>query len=103
MIQWAGKTGPATARLVERILSSRAYPEMGYRACLGIMRLGDSKNYGPERLEAAAARALEYNACSFGSVRSILARGLDRRAKPEQEPQPSLPLHENIRGGEYYH
>jgi len=33
-IQWASKTGPATAKLVETIIQMRAYPEQGYRACL---------------------------------------------------------------------
>lgn len=102
MIAWAAKTGPATATLVERILASRKHPEEGYRACRGIIRLGE--NYGPERLDAAAARALRFNACSFTSVRSILAAGLDRNNDAGSEAvQPSLPLHENVRGGEYYH
>lgn len=39
LIQWAGKTGTATAELVEKLLASRTYPEQAYRACLGIMRL----------------------------------------------------------------
>lgn len=100
-IQWAGKTGEATAALVERILTARTYPEQGYRACLGIMRLG--QHYQPDRLEAAARRALKYNTCSYKSVRAILVAGLD--AQPESERQPSqmaLPLHDNIRGRHYY-
>jgi len=38
-MQWASKTGQATAQLVEKILTTRPYPEQGYRACLGIIRL----------------------------------------------------------------
>jgi transposase len=53
-IQWAGKTGEATARLVEKILSTRPYPEQAYKACLGIINL--SRHYEPERVEAAAER-----------------------------------------------
>ncbi|MGH7417779.1 MAG: IS21 family transposase, partial [Candidatus Rokuibacteriota bacterium] len=55
LIRWAEKTGPATGRLVAGILESRPHPEQGYRACLGLMRLG--RHYGPARLEAASARA----------------------------------------------
>ena len=51
-IQWAGKTGASTAQLVEKILATHPYPEQGYRACLGIIRLG--RHYEPERVEAAA-------------------------------------------------
>jgi transposase len=100
-VHWASKTGDATAQLVERIMSARTYPEQGYRACLGILRLG--QQYEPERLEAAAERALKYNTCSFRSVRAILAAGLDRQTDSEEPPrQVTLPMHSNIRGREYY-
>ncbi len=100
-IDWAGKTGVATAGLVEKILATRPYPEQGYRACLGIIRLG--RHYQPERVEAAAERALKFNACSYRSMKAILAAGLDQQpAGRESSSQMSLPLHQNIRGGEYY-
>jgi len=100
-IQWAGKTGAATAQLVERVMASRTYPEQGYRACLGIIHLG--KHYEPERVEAAAKRALQYNTCSFRSVSAILAAGLDRQPDSGEAPrQLTLPEHSNIRGREYY-
>lgn len=100
-IQWAGNTGTATAEVVERMLGSRTYPEQSYRACLGIMRL--SQQYDPSRVEAAAKRALEFNTCSYRSMRSILALGLDIQAGPEAERQRApLPLHDNIRGQEFY-
>ena len=51
-IQWAGKIGEATARLVEQVLASRPYPEQAFRACMGIIQL--SRSYEPERVEAAA-------------------------------------------------
>jgi hypothetical protein len=38
---------------------------------------------------------------SFKSVKSILETGLDQKPLP-QPAQPLLPLHENIRGGDYY-
>jgi len=100
LIKWAGKTGKATARLVEKVLAGRTYPEQAYKACLGIIHL--SRHYEPERVEAAAERALKYDACSYRSMKSILAAGLDRRDGPDNGGQMSLPLHDNIRGREYY-
>jgi len=101
-VAWALKTGPATAALIEQIMTGRGNPEMGYRACLGILsRLG--KSYGAQRLEAAAMRALKFNACSYQSMRAILAKGLDRQEAGDPAQQQSLTFHENIRGGEYYH
>jgi len=100
-IQWAGKTGAATAQLVEKIMAARTYPEQGYRACLGIIRLG--QHYEPERVEAAAQRALKFNTCSYKSMRAILAAGLDRQPDTGEQPrQMTLLMHGNIRGREYY-
>ncbi len=103
-IQWAGKIGPATARVVEKILASRPYPEQAYKACMGVIRLG--RHYGSERVEAAAKRALKYNACSYRSMNAILSTGLDQQPDtelfPRKDDQMSLTLHQNIRGQEYY-
>ena len=101
-MRWAEKTGPATAQLVATILASRAHPQQGFRACLGIMRLG--RTYTDQRLEAACRRALVLGATSFKSVHSILKNGLDKQPLPETPTQESLPIdHPNIRGGDYYH
>ena len=101
MIEWAATTGPATAKLVETILASKPHPEAGYRSCLGVIRLG--KTYSLQRLEAAARRALHLRACSYPSIKSILACGLDRQPLP-QEAAPSGPpiQHPNIRGAGYF-
>lgn len=102
IVHWAGTIGVQTKLLVERILSERPHPEMGYRTCLGILRLG--KRYGNERLEAASARAVRVRALSYRSVDSILKNGLDRLPAPEAEPVAGNPVvHENVRGGGYYH
>ena len=100
-IQWADKTGTATARLVEKILSSRPYVEQGYRSCMGIIHLG--RHYEPERMEAAAERALKYNTCSYRSLKAILSTGLDKQVDNEEQLKlPGLLPHRNIRGREYY-
>jgi hypothetical protein len=99
-IQWAGKTGEATARLVEKVLSTRPYPEQGYKACLGIINL--TRDYDPPRVEAAARRALEFNSCSYRSMKAILSAGLDRQDNGAQAALPGLLPHQNIRGQEYY-
>ena len=100
LVRWAGKSGPATAGVVQAILESRPHPLQGYRSCLGLMRLG--KLYGAERLEAACVRAQAIGAASYRSVESILKRGLDRQGLPEKPPpQPAL-VHANVRGADYY-
>ncbi|MGA8171297.1 MAG: IS21 family transposase [Methylocystis sp.] len=97
----ARKIGPATAALCEQILEARPHPEQGYRACLGVVRLAGP--YGVERVEAAAERAIEIGAKTYGSVKSILDNKLDRKPAPKRAADAAPILHPNIRGSRYYH
>jgi transposase len=99
LVRWAQQVGPATAAVVEQILASRLHPVQGYRACLGILRLGKP---GPARLEAACQRALAINALSYRSIDSILKHGLEAQPLPAPVPSASPIAHANIRGAHYY-
>jgi len=35
LIEWAKKTGPSTAALVEEIMTKRVHPQQGFLACMG--------------------------------------------------------------------
>jgi transposase len=100
LIEWARTVGPATAELFDSIMSAKPHPEMGFRSCLGILRLGNL--YSPERVEAAARRAVKWKACSYQSVKSMLERGLDQVLEEPAPPVSSPPEHPNIRGPEYF-
>lgn len=102
-LQWAAKIGQSTVSLIEQVLGKRKYPEQAFKSCMGIIQL--DHRYTPERVEAAAKRALKYKTCSYRSMKAILESGLDQRPETEEQPsgtQLSLPLHQNIRGPEYY-
>ncbi|MGH3420348.1 MAG: Mu transposase domain-containing protein, partial [Streptosporangiaceae bacterium] len=101
LIRWAEQTGPQTAALVQGVLESRPHPEQGFRACLGVMRLG--RRYGGERLEGACARAVAVGAFRYRSVESILRTGLDRQPLPAPAAADPAPrLHANVRGPAAY-
>lgn len=100
IIDWAGKTGEATAELTRQIIASRTHPQQGYRTCLGILRLGEA--HGKERLERAARRALSIGALSYKSVASILKHGLETKPLPSHEQTGPPIRHANIRGADYY-
>jgi hypothetical protein len=101
LVEWAKKTGPSTAALVEEILRHRVHARHGFLACLGVLHLG--RRYEAERIEAACARALTLRACTYKSVAAILRNNLDREPV-RQEPRPeTLPVHGNVRGPGYYH
>ena len=101
LTRWAGKSGPSTAALVERVLAARAHPQQGFRTGLGIMRLG--RRYGDQRLEAACRRALALGTFAYKSVESILRNGLDRKPLPPAQPELPHIDHDNVRGPDYYH
>jgi transposase len=100
LIRWAEQTGPSTGRLVEQILADRPHPEQGYRACLGLLRLG--QRHGADRLEAACRRALAIRGTSYRSVKSILQSGLDRVPLEGQTALALPQAHEHVRGATYY-
>lgn len=99
ILAWAEKLGPGTRELCAAILRERPHPEMGFRSCLGILRL--TKRYGDERVERACTRCVAVHARSYRSVESMLKRGLD--SAPASEPTSSpITDHENLRGRNYY-
>ena len=105
LIAWGERIGAATAGVVRWQMEHRAHPEQGYRACLGLMRLG--REFGNDRLEAACARAQSIRAPHYRSVKSILACGLDRQDSRRLDGAGStvspMPSHDNVRGSGYYH
>ena len=73
---------------------------MGYRSCLGLLRLGEK--YGPRRLESACERALLTGATRYKSVKSILAHAIDAQPVGQEPDYPRAAGHDNIRGAGYY-
>jgi transposase len=96
----AATIGPKTAILVEVVMREKTHPEQGFRSSIGIVGL--AKRFGSERLEAAAARALEIGARSYTSVVSILKNNLDRQRPGSAADGPAI-VHANIRGPTYFH
>jgi transposase len=125
LLNWAHTIGVATHAVVDYQLTHKPHPEMGYRACLGLLSL--SKKYGVDRLEAACQRAVAIGSLTRKSVLSILQAGLDRIAPISPVPSPHVQqgldlraqigdtthtqngtsalvaMHHNVRGAQYYH
>jgi transposase len=99
VVEWGRKHGEHTAKLFEEIMGRKVHPEQGFRACLGIMRLG--KKVGDERLDAACRRALDVGGHSYRCVRNILERGQEHAPMTVAEPRIAC-QHENLRGADYY-
>jgi transposase len=102
MLAWAASFGPSVARVVELMMARYPHPESAYRACLGMIRCADK--YGASRADAACARALAV-AGPVGpqrkAIEAMLKSGLDR-APVAPALSSAQPVHENVRGGDYY-
>ena len=105
LLIWGKEMGTSTHMLVSHLLYQKSHPELGYRACLGL--LGLAKKYSKERLETACTIAVANQAMTQKSVRNILATKLDLapagKASPNKKSTAQLPMHENVRGLGYYH
>ena len=99
LIEWASRTGSGTGRFVAGLLARRRHPEQGYRACLGLMRLG--RTYGADRLEAACLRAERLQSYRYRTVEHILHHQQDRLPLDESPARPAV-AHEHVRGAAYY-
>jgi transposase len=99
-LNWAEDIGSFTRELVDYLLKNKPHPEQGFRSCVGL--LGLSKRYGKSRLEQACQRALALGSPRRKSVASLLEKGLESKPLAEAKTHVSFPVHDNIRGPEYY-
>ena len=99
IIRWLEKSGPSVGELARRIMTERDHPEQGYRACMGLKRLGDE--HGVEKLEAACRRALELQSYFYKTVKSLITKPLPPQQHEARQKRAPI-LHENLRGAQYY-
>ena len=101
LLEWAETIGPFTCRLAEAMLIDKPHPEAGYRAAMGLRPL--ASQYGQQRLEAAATRAVRHQLYRLDNIRSILHTRLDQQPLPMLVTTTAEPVaHDNIRGAAYY-
>jgi transposase len=100
MKRWAEKIGPQTCAFIDHMIASRPFPQQAFRACLGVLRLGNQ--FGETRLENACTIALSVGAHRYQQVEAILKNRLDTLPPSSGEKTYILPEHNNIRGSHYY-
>jgi transposase len=100
LLDWAGKCGPSTREVAEAILGGQTHPQLGFRSCLGLIRL--SRVYGLARTEAACQRSLQIGAPTYRCVKTVLANRAEAVPIQPAPPQKEPVRHENIRGADYY-
>lgn len=95
----AAAIGPSCQEVVTKILEKMPRPEMGYRSCLGIIRL--AKKYGADRLEKACSLALKIDSFRYRDIDDILKKKMEN-SQPFNGFKIANFNHCNVRGGNYY-
>ncbi|MEI7736903.1 MAG: IS21 family transposase, partial [Ferruginibacter sp.] len=88
---------------IKKVLSRNEYPEKNYRACQGIINY--KNRVGDIRLINACKRADSFNVYNFGIIERILKSKADTIPLEEEltlQGDNNMPVHENIRGEDYY-
>ena len=99
LLAQATRIGTSTLQAATLMLENSIYIEQNYKACFGMLML--QKKYNVQRLEAACARALQGTRVNYTMIRNILERGLDKQTQVP-DTNPTIPLHDNIRGKDHY-
>jgi transposase len=80
----ASRIGPATRQVVDTLLADRPLDRL--RSVQAILHLEET--VGPQRLEAACARALYFGDVRYRRIKEILNAALDREPLPDTPPPP---------------
>lgn len=99
LLNMAARIGNHMKQAASLMLDNSIYVEQNYKSCFGTIML--QKKYGPQRLEAACARALTGTRVNYTMIKNILQRGLDKQLPLIKETS-VIPPHDNIRGKDHY-
>jgi transposase len=86
------------AHYIGKVLELKPFPEQAYKSCSGI--LGFVRRVGAERLINACRIANSFGQYGYPTIADILNRHLD--SLQVEGELPSIPVHSNIRGKEYF-
>lgn len=96
----ASAIGESVAKYIAKILAREVYPEQSYRACSGVLNF--AKRVGNTRLANACKRADSYGIYNYAIIDQILRSKADAIEIEDEIPDANMPIHENLRGAEYF-
>jgi len=99
IISWAEKMGGSVKEFIQLMLDQREHPQQAFKACLGVLNLGNK--YDTQAMQLVCKKAIELNSISH----RFIANSLKNKTYKIEEENPEdlkLPFHDNIRGKDYY-
>ena len=97
---WAEGIHEDVKLYILKILDRKQHPEQAYKSCVGILSF--AKKVGNDRLTKACQRGLDYGIYNYKTIQNILERRMEQYDQEEENESSKMPLHENIRGEDYY-
>lgn len=89
------------ADYITKVLENKTYPEQTYKSCVGILSF--ARRVGAKRLINACRWADSYGLYNYPAIEKILNNRQYEIPLPEDDASlQDIPLHENIRGKEYF-
>ncbi|WP_316739889.1 IS21 family transposase [Pedobacter aquatilis] len=101
-LERAGVIDGDVLAVIKAVLESRRHDDQKIKTCEGI--LGLERKYGAARLASACSRALDYgvDVKVFRTIQSILENNVDIQRENLFANELPMPVHDNIRGEQYY-
>ena len=97
--RWASVYGEEMSILIDRVLRSTKHEEQAYKSCAGILHY--CKDLSPTLVSEAAKKCVDTNTCRYSYFKKVLQAIVNDRTIDGTKPG-TLPVHENIRGRDYY-
>lgn len=88
------------AVFIQAVIENKQHPEQAYKSCGAILNL--ARKVGHQRLIMACRRANSYGVYNYAIILQILEKRLDALTDEEQQSLSTMPVHNNIRGRDYY-
>jgi transposase len=98
--RWAAVYGEFMSELIDTVLRSARHEEQAYNSCSGILHSCKGVSHG--LAEEAARKCVEMNACKYTYFKKVLSTVVNDHNKGSGRNIDSLPVHENIRGKDFY-
>jgi len=99
-LSWAARIDPVVNLYILEIFKRKSHPEQAYQSCLGILSLARKVN--KEELINACSKAHQLGVYGYTYIIRLLKNGYGKNSPFQPSNQTALPLHDNIRGAEYY-
>lgn len=101
--QKAARHGQAVVLFMNGLFTNTDYPEVNYKRANGIIQMG--RTYGSTRLNKACQRACDLGEYKYNLVKNILVNKqeeLEMDFENLNQQASHIPVHQNIRGANYY-